>query len=137
METEVYHEVFSVNKRKLLVTFLKGALVESFSGGGIRACALAMSMASVVLPPTVVLKSPLAELTFVWNHKHRLLNMSLMDDHFEEDISREIARIANTSRMLGYKIRDENRDMTPQSVYIQLGHSASLCKAVLRHHRKM
>lgn len=61
----------------------------------------------------------------------------LRDDHFEEDLSREIARIANISRLLGYKMRAENRDMTPQEAYIQLGHSASLLRAVLQHYKKL
>ncbi len=61
----------------------------------------------------------------------------LRDDHFEEDLSREITRIANISRLLGQKIRAENRDLTPQEAYIQLGHSASLLRAVLLHYKKL
>lgn len=70
----------------------------------------------------------------VTQHMYRI---TLRDDHFEEDLSREIARIANITRLLGYKMRAENRDMTPQEAYTQLGHSASLLKAVLRHYKKL
>jgi hypothetical protein len=57
--------------------------------------------------------------------------ITLRRDHFESDLAAEIARIANISRRLGYKLRRENRDMTPEEAYIQLGHSASLLEAVL------
>jgi hypothetical protein len=56
---------------------------------------------------------------------------------FEADLAAEIARIANLSRRLGYKMRAENRDMTKQEAYIQLGHSASLLRAVLQHYNKL
>ena len=59
--------------------------------------------------------------------------VNLNPKHFEEDLSREIARIANLSRKLGHKLRTENRDMTREEVYIQLGHSASLLKAILKY----
>lgn len=59
--------------------------------------------------------------------------IDLRSDHFEEDLSREIARIADISRMLGHKLRDESRDMTREEAYIQLGHSASLLKAILKY----
>jgi len=63
------------------------------------------------------------------------INLSKKD--FEADLAREIARIANLSRKLGYKLRAEKRDMTKQEAYIQLGHSASLLRAVLLHYNKI
>ncbi|MGD0278057.1 MAG: hypothetical protein ABSC11_01990 [Smithella sp.] len=63
------------------------------------------------------------------------INLSKKD--FEADLAREIARIANLSRKLGYKMRAENRDMTRQEAYIQLGHSASLLRAVLQHYNRL
>ncbi len=60
--------------------------------------------------------------------------ITLRADHFEEDLAREIARIANLTRKLGYKLRSENRLITKEEAYVQLGHSASLLKAVLEHH---
>jgi hypothetical protein len=49
----------------------------------------------------------------------------------EQDLAREIARIANLSLVLGYKLEDEGRLLTREEAYQQLSHSASLMKAVL------
>jgi hypothetical protein len=68
--------------------------------------------------------------------KH-LYSINLSKTDFEADLAREIARMANLSRKLGYKLRSEKRDMTKQEAYIQLGHSASLFKAVLQHYNKV
>jgi len=62
----------------------------------------------------------------------RMHEIRLRPDHFEEDLAKEIARIANSSRLLGLKLKAENRDMTPEEAYTQLGHSASLLKAVIK-----
>ncbi|MBI4685051.1 MAG: hypothetical protein HY755_07610 [Nitrospirae bacterium] len=58
--------------------------------------------------------------------------IKLRTEHFDEDLSKEIARIANISRKLGLKLRAENRDTTRDEAYVQLGHSASLLRSVLR-----
>jgi hypothetical protein len=63
--------------------------------------------------------------------------INISDKDFETDLTREIARIANISRKLGYKLRAEKRDMTKQEAYMQLGHSASLLRAVLLHYHKI
>jgi hypothetical protein len=63
------------------------------------------------------------------------INLSKKD--FEADLAREIARIANLSRKLGYKLREGKRDMTKPEAYVQLGHSASLLRAVLLHYDKI
>jgi len=63
------------------------------------------------------------------------INLSKKD--FEADLAAQIARIANLSRRLGYKMRAENRDMTKPEAYIQLGHSASLLRAVLQHYNRL
>jgi hypothetical protein len=60
-----------------------------------------------------------------------MYEISIRPTHFEEDLASEIAKIANTARILGIKIRAENRDMSREEAYTQLGHSASLLKAVL------
>jgi hypothetical protein len=60
-----------------------------------------------------------------------MYGIKLRSDHFEEDLAKEIARIANISRQLGLKLRAEDRNMTKEEAYIQLGHSASLLRAVL------
>jgi len=49
----------------------------------------------------------------------------------EQDLTREIARIANLSLVIGYKLEDEGRLLTREEAYQQLSHSASLMKAVL------
>jgi len=60
-----------------------------------------------------------------------MYEIKLRPDHFEEDLAKEIARIANISRQLGLKLRSEDRNMTKEEAYIQLGHSASLLRAVI------
>jgi hypothetical protein len=59
--------------------------------------------------------------------------ITLRPTHFEEDLAKEIARIANHARKLGNKLRKENRDLTKDEAYRQLGQSASLLKAVLKY----
>jgi len=49
----------------------------------------------------------------------------------EDDLVREIARIANLSVKLGYQLEKENGMLSKEEAYVQLGHSASLLKAVL------
>ncbi len=61
-----------------------------------------------------------------------MYEIKLRPDHFEEDLAKEIARMANLSRQLGLKLRAENRNMTKEEAYVQLGHSASLLRAVIR-----
>jgi hypothetical protein len=61
-----------------------------------------------------------------------MYNIKLRTDHFEEDLAKEIARVANISRQLGLKLRAENRNMTKEEAYVQLGHSASLLRAVIK-----
>jgi hypothetical protein len=67
--------------------------------------------------------------------KH-MYKIDLRPSHFEDDLAKEIARIANLSAQFGHKLRKENRNMTKKEAYIQLGHSASLIKAVLQHFGK-
>ena len=63
--------------------------------------------------------------------RNHMYNISLRPDRFEDDLAREIARIANLSGTLGRSLKKENRDMTTKEAYVQLGHSASLFRAVL------
>jgi pentose-5-phosphate-3-epimerase len=55
----------------------------------------------------------------------------------EEDLANEIARVANLSMVLGYRLEDENRLLTKKEAYQQLGHSASLFKAVFEYAKKL
>jgi hypothetical protein len=66
------------------------------------------------------------------NVGHIQKNMYAIVVENENDLAREIARIANISRELGQKLEKENRDMTPDEAYGQLVHSASLLRAVLQ-----
>ncbi|HUK56164.1 MAG TPA: hypothetical protein VLY20_05855 [Nitrospiria bacterium] len=63
--------------------------------------------------------------------QRNMYEIRLRPDRFEEDLAREVARIANLSHRLGLKLKAENRDLTRGEAYVQLGHSASLLKAVL------
>lgn len=60
-----------------------------------------------------------------------MIPVELRKDHLDDDLAREISRIANITRRLGYVLREERRDMTEREAYIQLGYSASLLRAVL------
>lgn len=51
----------------------------------------------------------------------------------EEDLAREIARIAESARKLGRKIRKENRNLTQAETYTQVIDSASLFRAILQY----
>ena len=51
----------------------------------------------------------------------------------ESDLVKEIVRIANVSKSLGYKIEQENRLLTKEEAYTQISHSASLIKAILSY----
>jgi hypothetical protein len=50
----------------------------------------------------------------------------------EEELAKEVARIANLSIQLGYKLEAENRLLTKEEAYMQISYSASLFKAVLK-----
>ncbi|MCF8069543.1 MAG: hypothetical protein K9L30_13245 [Desulfobacterales bacterium] len=51
----------------------------------------------------------------------------------EKDLADEIARIANFSIQLGNKVENEARLITEEEAYIQIGHSASLFKAIMQY----
>jgi len=65
--------------------------------------------------------------------KKHMYPINLRPDSFEEDLAGEIARIASQSKQLGDLLKKENRDMTKEEAYIQLGHSASLAESFLKH----
>lgn len=69
VEARAYAEIFDSSEKQPFITTLKGATGESFSSGGIRACALTLSMAKNVLPPIVGLTNPLRTLAFVTGEK--------------------------------------------------------------------
>lgn len=51
----------------------------------------------------------------------------------EQELAAEVARIANSSIALGYKIEAEGRLLTKEEAYSRVGHSASLLKAILEY----
>jgi len=77
----------------------------------------------------IVNKTVLENLDKIRKHMYEI---SLRPDRVEEDLTHEIARIANISRKFGYALKREERTMTEEEAFTQLGHSASLLKAVIR-----
>jgi hypothetical protein len=71
----------------------------------------------------------------VFQHMDRIRSymypIKIRKNKFEADLGREIARIANISRHLGKRLRKEGRVITRDEAYQQLGHCASLIKAVV------
>jgi hypothetical protein len=71
----------------------------------------------------------------IMEHTERVVeHMCAIDldaENFERRVAEEVARIANLSRTLAGRLRREDRDMTPDEAYQQLGYSASLLSAVL------
>ena len=55
----------------------------------------------------------------------------------EEALIRQIVRIANLSMRLGYQLEAEKRLITREEAYRQIGHSASLLKAILAYAAKL
>jgi hypothetical protein len=51
----------------------------------------------------------------------------------EASLAREIARIATLSVSLGYELEAQGRLISKEEAYIQIGHSASLLKAILEY----
>lgn len=60
-----------------------------------------------------------------------LIQVDPIEIRSEEDLAREIARIANLSLKLGYRMEKEERLISRQEAYRQISHSASLLKAIL------
>jgi hypothetical protein len=51
----------------------------------------------------------------------------------EEDLAKQVARIANMAIQLGYRLEKENRLLTKEEAYEQISQSASLFKGILRY----
>jgi len=63
IEAEALANLFAADSGPVIAS-VKGAVGESFSSGGIRACALALSIAGGKVPPTLGLAKPIAPLSF-------------------------------------------------------------------------
>lgn len=72
LEAEAYTAIFDSSGKNPFITSLKGAIGESFSSGGIKACAMALSMEKNILPPVAGLANPLKPLAFVTEKKKEL-----------------------------------------------------------------
>ena len=68
LEAAALSRVFGAQEKKPRISSIKGALGESFSSGGIRAAAAALSIKARILPPTLGLTTPLQPLNFVKAH---------------------------------------------------------------------
>lgn len=71
-EARTYEKLFTDNRTKPAITAIKGTLGESFSGGGMRACALAMSIKEKALPPIVGLTNPAFPLKYVMKEQQKI-----------------------------------------------------------------
>lgn len=71
LESDALAAVFGGNREAPWITSLKGALGESFSSGGIRSAAMALSLRDGVVPPTLGLERPLAPLRFARDEAKR------------------------------------------------------------------
>ncbi len=71
-ESEAYSQIGGSPDEQPSIMAMKGVLGESFSGGGIRACAMALAIEKKSLPPTAGLEHPLESLAFVKDEKKGL-----------------------------------------------------------------
>ena len=69
LEAEALSIVFGSATDKPYIGSIKGAVGESFSSGGIRTAAMAVSIKEGSIPPTVGLKNPISPLRFVMDKK--------------------------------------------------------------------
>jgi 3-oxoacyl-[acyl-carrier-protein] synthase II len=69
LETEALSIVFGSAGPKPYISSIKGAVGESFSSGGIRTAAMAVSIKEGSIPPIVGLKNPISPLRFVMDKK--------------------------------------------------------------------
>ena len=69
LEAEALSAIFAGEKQKPFISSIKGAVGESFSSGGIRTAAMAISIREEILPPTLGLNNPIKPLPFVLNIK--------------------------------------------------------------------
>ncbi|UFS72423.1 hypothetical protein LPW11_09560 [Geomonas sp. RF6] len=63
--------------------------------------------------------------------RKRMYDVVIDPADLETDLAREVARVANESRRLARVLTKEQRPLTREEAYRQLGHSASVLKALL------
>jgi hypothetical protein len=64
------------------------------------------------------------------------IEVSIIHIRSENDLAREVARIANISQALGCQVEREGRMLSRQEAYAQISHSASLFRAILEFVRR-
>ncbi|MCX5881704.1 MAG: beta-ketoacyl-ACP synthase II, partial [Deltaproteobacteria bacterium] len=69
LEAEALSTVFAGGKQKPFISSIKGAVGESFSSGGIRTAAMAISIREQTIPPTLGLENPIKPLPFILSTK--------------------------------------------------------------------
>ena len=69
LEARALSAIFAKERRKPFISSIKGAVGESFSSGGIRTAAMALSIREQALPPTIGLNNPVNPLPFILNMK--------------------------------------------------------------------
>ena len=69
LEAEALSAIFAGEKQKPFISSIKGAVGESFSSGGIRTAAMAISIREQTLPPTLGLNNPIKPLPFILHAK--------------------------------------------------------------------
>lgn len=80
LEAEALASVFATEGKRPFISSIKGAVGESFSSGGIRAAAMAISIKENVIPPTLGLKNPIKPLQFVLNkNKEAQINFGMVN----------------------------------------------------------
>jgi len=80
LEAEALSSVFATEGKRPFISSIKGAVGESFSSGGIRAAAMAISIKEKVIPLTLGLKNPIKPLRFVLNkNKETQINFGMVN----------------------------------------------------------
>ena len=69
LEAKALSHVFGAQAKGPWISSIKGAVGESYSSGGIRAAAMALSIKDSIIPPTLGLKTPLQPLNFVMERR--------------------------------------------------------------------
>jgi 3-oxoacyl-[acyl-carrier-protein] synthase II len=69
LEAEALSALFAGEKQMPFISSIKGAVGESFSSGGLRTAAMAISIKEETLPPTLGLEAPVKPLPFILNVK--------------------------------------------------------------------
>ena len=80
LEAEALSSIFTTEGKTPFISSIKGAVGESFSSGGIRAAAMAISIKEKVIPPTLGLKNPIKPLQFILNkNKEAQINFGMVN----------------------------------------------------------